>query len=47
MNPIATWKASVFGINNLLESVIGTKTKLFHLIFDVKILVGSTMELSG
>ncbi len=30
MNPIATWKASVFGINNLLESVIGTKTKLFH-----------------
>ena len=29
-NPIATWKASVFGINNLLESIIGTKTKLFH-----------------
>lgn len=29
-NPVATWKASVFGINNLLESIIGTKTKLFH-----------------
>lgn len=29
-NPIATWKASVFGVFNLLESVVGTNTKLFH-----------------
>lgn len=29
-NPIATWKSSVYGINNLLESIIGIKTKLFH-----------------
>ena len=29
-NPIDTWKASVFGISNLLYSIVGTDTRLFH-----------------
>lgn len=29
-HPIDTWKSSVYGVNNLLESIVGTKTKLFH-----------------
>lgn len=29
-HPIDTWKSSVFGVNNLLESIVGTQTRLFH-----------------
>lgn len=29
-HPIDTWKSSVYGINNLLESILGMKTRLFH-----------------
>lgn len=29
-HPIDTWKSSVYGVNNLLESILGTKTRLFH-----------------
>lgn len=29
-HPIDTWKASVYGVNNLLESILNTKTVLFH-----------------
>lgn len=29
-HPVETWKSSVYGVNNLLESILGTKTRLFH-----------------
>ena len=29
-HPIDTWKSSVYGVNNLLEAILDTKTKLFH-----------------
>ncbi len=29
-HPIDTWKSSVYGVNNLLESILDTKTRLFH-----------------
>lgn len=29
-HPIDTWKSSVYGVNNLLESILNTKTRLFH-----------------
>ena len=29
-HPVETWKSSVYGVNNLLESILSTKTRLFH-----------------
>lgn len=29
-HPVDIWKSSVYGVNNLLESILDTKTRLFH-----------------